>query len=254
MSHFILQNVNSHEIRSARTVIMLSDEHHSSNCALESLHNFRTELTDGAIPIGSVEFVRAAMQVLSIQEPINLSYPPGCEPFLHRSVRLTPAESIEGRWFIKPNSTKTFTGFIYDSTQDPKLLNEHDREQRDVFLSLPKQTLIYACEPVQFLSEWRYYIQERRIIGQARYDDAEDDHAPVPQLEVIKECVRVLDIEHPYALDFGVLSDGSTALVEANDAWALGYYNGSMPAKRYLDMLAQRWQSILRLQRAEVMP
>jgi hypothetical protein len=244
MSHIILQNVNSSEVRAARTAIMLSNEHRATNCSLENLPTLRGELRLGAVPIGSVEFVRAAMEQVSIAEPPNLSYPPGCEPFLHRNVRLMPAGSIMGRWFVKPRTTKAFTGFVYDSEQSPAALDEHDRQQREMLLALPKDTPVFVCEPIQFQSEWRYYIQGRRIIGQARYDDEVDENAPAPQLDVVNACIQVLGIDHPYALDFGVLSNGRTALVEANDAWALGYYQGSMLPKRYLDLLIERWQII----------
>lgn len=46
-----------------------------------------------------------------------------------------------------------------------------------------------------------------------------------------------------YAIDFGVLTTGATALVEANDGYALGAY--AIAADAYADLLLRRWQELL---------
>ena len=63
--------------------------------------------------------------------------------------------------------------------------------------------------------------------------------------DVVLHCINDLGLEHPYVLDFGVLSGGETALVEANDFWAIGLYEKSMSSQDYLSLLNARWSSIL---------
>lgn len=49
-----------------------------------------------------------------------------------------------------------------------------------------------------------------------------------------------------FSLDVGVLDTGETALIECNDAWALGYYKGSLAHKDYIRMLWMRWEQLAR--------
>jgi hypothetical protein len=46
-----------------------------------------------------------------------------------------------------------------------------------------------------------------------------------------------------YGIDFGVLTSGETALVEANDGYALGAYQIS--GRDYTDLLFTRWAELL---------
>jgi hypothetical protein len=46
-----------------------------------------------------------------------------------------------------------------------------------------------------------------------------------------------------YGIDFGVLSDGQTALIEANDGYSLGAYQ--IGATAYTDVLLTRWQELV---------
>lgn len=55
------------------------------------------------------------------------------------------------------------------------------------------------------------------------------------------------DAPAAFSLDIGVLEPGETALIECNDAWALGYYRGTLSHRDYIDMLWRRWDQIARL-------
>ena len=79
------------------------------------------------------------------------------------------------------------------------------------------------------------------ILGSARYDSEGHDDAPSPCLDVVRACVATMGLGHPYVLDFGVLANGETALVEANDAFAIGLYRGALSPRQYLAFLQARW-------------
>ncbi|MMZ69751.1 hypothetical protein D1872_326510 [compost metagenome] len=47
-----------------------------------------------------------------------------------------------------------------------------------------------------------------------------------------------------YAVDFGVLSTGQTALVELNDGFSIGAYDG-IEAGLYWEVIQARWQELI---------
>lgn len=209
-----------------------------------SLAALAETLRQGALPVGSVEFVRRAMSFAGIAEPQNRSYPQQLQPWLHREVKTVRLDQVRERAFIKPATTKLFTGFVFDPDAVPDPINRHDCEQDQVARGLPGETLVYTSEVVEFLSEWRYYVQDGAILGGARYDAAGADDAPRPSKQVLEACTEAMRGERPFALDVGVLADGRTAVVEVNDGWAIGLYKGAITPAQYLSFLISCWDSI----------
>lgn len=246
--HIILQNSGDAESRAVRMASMLSDGIKLTNANQETLAEHLTALEQGAVPVGSVQFVRRAMELADVTEPANLSYPTGCEPYLKRKVWHSTAEralNMAGARFIKSAETKVFTGFVLDSDAGAFGLNNHDQFQYNALHALMSDAPVWIAEAVQWVSEYRYYVMESQIIGSARYDQLESDSAPEPDNGVVKQCITALAISHPYALDMGVLASGETALVEANDAWAIGLYGGAMKPQDYVRFLAERWAGLI---------
>lgn len=216
--------------------------------SLAGLDSFADVLpTRLVLPVGSVEFVRKAMRLGGFTEPEWDTYPEALQPFLHREIRKIKAGSVLGHWFVKPVRTKSFTGFVYDPLQDTATLNPHDAEQYEVFQSLPAAEEVYIAEPVDFLSEHRFYVCNGQILGSARYDPNEDGN-PEPEMPVVLDMVQTFcatpQAPIAFGIDIGVLSTGKTALVEVNDAWALGFYKGSIGYEAYINTLWERWQQI----------
>lgn len=239
---FILQTSGSAEVRAIRSAAMLHDDLVVTNASFDGLGQHEDLLLQGAVPVGSVEYVREGMRLAGIREPANLSYPSGCESYLLRSVWRTPAAdalAMKQTRFIKPTDTKGFTGFVLGSAGLP--LSEHDMEQLSALQALDAATPVWVSDPVVWVSEFRYYISQGSILGYARYDQGDDDDVPEPDMAIVARCIRDLAIEHPYALDMGVLASGQTALVEVNDAFAIGLYQGALKPLQYAEFLANRW-------------
>jgi hypothetical protein len=220
-----------------------------ASVSLERLEVYAHTLRQGAtLPIGTVEFLRKAMSIVGVEEPDNLSYPEVLRPYLRRQVKLLPAGSVLGHWFIKPTTTKAFTGFVVDTLSNPDSLNDYDRIQYQAFLSLPPETLVWVGEPVKWLSEYRYYVINGRVRGEGRYDDGPDD-MPAPCHVLVGEMAVLLasvpNAPAAFSLDIGVLSTGETALVECNDAWALGFYKGTLTRADYVELLWRRWAQLI---------
>lgn len=228
-----------------RTASMLSDGIHVTRATLEGLDGMTEQLVRGAMPVGSVEFVRHAMGLAGIPEPANLSYPEGCQAYTQRQVwRSTVAQALAmpGTRFIKSAQTKVFTGFVLDP--QGVALSPHDQSQYEVLRSLAPDAPVWVSSPVRWVSEFRYYVKDGAVVGYARYDQEAPEEVPEPDREVVRRCIADLAIAHPYALDMGVMSTGETALVEVNDAWGLGLYGGAMKPLDYVLLLADRWASL----------
>jgi hypothetical protein len=199
------------------------------------------------VPVGSVEFVRKAMGLAGIAEPVNRSYPEILRPYLHRKVEKRRAGSVIGHYFIKPVATKLFTGFVFDTLDNPEHLSFHDRAQYNAFLALSPETPVWVSEPVTWLSEFRYYVVDGKVCGKGRYDDAPDD-MPETDDEKVQEMAALVYREPnapaAFSIDVGVLDSGETALIECNDAWALGYYKGTLSHRDYVFMLWRRWEQL----------
>lgn len=194
------------------------------------------------LPIGSVEFIREIMSLNGINEPDNLSYPQCMNEFLGRKVESSTVKNIKKNGFIKPQKIKAFTGFVLNES-----LNSHDLEQFETFKTMDPEEPVWISEPVSWVSEYRYYVFNKNIVGAGRYDDGSDD-APMPDKEVVSRALEACNtsgcLPIAYSIDMGVLGTGETALVECNDAWALGFYKGTLSKEMYLRMLFERWQEI----------
>lgn len=262
----VLQSESTAEVRAALLVATMKGwpVRRVSLKDLESNLDARASLAahQGEIlPVGTVEFVRAAMDIRGVAEPDPMGYGP-VSNFLRREIRegvLYELEAMEEPIFVKPVATKAFSGFVYDPRPGAKP-SEYQREQLAAIGKLKSSTRVWLSEVVEFACEWRYYVNAGgHILARARYDADGADDAPEPTAEVVKSAISatVSALEargnaHPFAVDVGVLANGRTAVVETTDGWAIGLYGhartpGSTDwkAEDYVDFLLQRWRSIV---------
>jgi hypothetical protein len=148
--------------------------------------------------------------------------------FLGRQVEVLPISQVNIPAFIKPAyQHKAFTGFIADSNLALAVWSEGF--QGDVI----------SQQIIDIKSEYRMYINCQKIIGMKHYSG---DCLLFPNSQFITSCVEksyeLLD-NHSYTLDFGVLEDGTTVLIEPNDGWAVGNY-GLDPLDYYY-FVRNRW-------------
>jgi hypothetical protein len=206
------------------------------------------------LPVGSVEFVLAAMSVFGMDVPRPIGFPAALERFLFRRVTESTVGDLDLLFksrpslFIKPrDAVKTFTGFVLQAVA-ATVPDEFEQEQLDVVSKLSPSAQLWISDVVSWQSEWRYYVMHGKIIGCGRYDPDGEEDAPAPSQTVVLEAVGAFEASGfapaSYSLDFGVLGTGETALVEANDGWALGYYTGSLTPSLYMAMLDARWQEM----------
>ncbi len=240
----ILQNLSSAELRAVRHAVRVGDGIHEQLVSLEGLPAHKEALQRGAMPVGSVEFVHAALLLIGRPIPPGLSYAPGARDFLSRDVKLCRVSDVQARRFVKPQETKLFTGFVYDPASAPDASCEH-YEDWAVLMRLHEDTFVWSSEVVEWQCEWRYYVQDGEVIGSARYDPLGEEDAPLPDQNIVSDCIAALDLRHPYALDMGVLASGKTALVEVNGAYSIGLYGRALEPMVYLNFLHKAWVYLL---------
>jgi hypothetical protein len=195
------------------------------------------------VPVGTVEYVRKFCEVVGISEPKSFTYPDVLLPYLKRNIRKGFFKDASPEEFVKPSdSVKEFTGDL-----KKYLLSEPDPE-----------TAVWISEPVEFESEFRFYIHDfvngPEILGWSRYDQSPTTNPQPDEGLVIQMAEALHESLGPsaYCLDIGWRPDlKEYCLVELNDAWALGLYEGSDPQsapparKDYADMLVSRWRQVV---------
>jgi len=196
------------------------------------------------VAIGSVPFVKHSLRQLGKALPEHAPYPDCLRPMLHRDVRklaaLREARKMltKGqRMFVKPaNGWKRFTGFVADDPRDIR------------FNGTSSSMAVWISDPVEFVSEWRAYVAKNRLLD-VRLADNGGDKSAVADRGVIEEAVERLATAGAapagYVMDFGVLRDcGRTALIEVNDGFSFGAYDGVAP-EVYWEISVGRWAELV---------
>jgi hypothetical protein len=186
------------------------------------------------IVVGSVEMCSWWLENngYDLPEPIDL------EPFrtyLRRNFQVWTVEDVrenlkwgKGPLFVKPaHRIKAFTGFVAYDLLFFDIFSE--RYQGDVIVQ----------SVIDIVSEHRVYVNNNQIVGCKHYSG---DPLLFPKRHIVnlvhgiaKECIDY----HSYTMDFGVLEDGSTVLIELNDAFAIGNYG--LDPKTYYLFVRDRW-------------
>jgi len=183
---------------------------------------------------GFVGDVLAALKQLGKPSPPNIDYPDELRPWMGREVWRSTLGKIRRTVdpvFFKPVEEKLFTGFVWRSPDGDRMRVATLRDDVDVWVS----------ECVDFVSEYRCFVNGGKIVGCRLYDG---DWSRAPDRKVVESAVAAYrSSPQAYSIDFGVTSDGRTLLVEVNDAYALGAYG--LPSVLYANMVEARWSELM---------
>lgn len=200
------------------------------------------ELTRDTIVVGGIPPVHMALDRLGIPKPDLSDYPHSLQPYLCRSVRLSTlreAHHSESPIFVKPaGGLKAFDGHTLQCFKDSLRTARMVQTTPD----MP----VWISEVVTFCTEWRYFIRQGQIQGLSHYRGSEWVH-PNPQVvqRAIKDFEASDEAPVAYVIDFGVLEDGRTALIEVNDGYSFGAYG--LNSVRHIRMLEDRWCQLVGL-------
>lgn len=198
------------------------------------------------IPVGSVEFTKEFFKLINIDVPTFNQYPVLSKDFYKRKIELCTVSDLLSYQhldcFIKSYQLKQFNGFIYKGVKYQGYDN-HDKEQIDILLNLPNDTLLIKSNIIDIKYEFRCYVVNKKMISWCQYDDSEDYFFVYHNRDLLQSIVDEISY-NTYALDFCILIDNSIAIIELNDAWAIGKYQG-ITKEMYFDFIKTRWKEII---------
>ncbi len=209
----------------------------------EKLINRRSlPLTFETLVVGNIPCMQGAMKQLGIDIPNENSYPQSLKKYLFRNVWVSTLEKVERQlrngyvkpFFAKPKTQqKKFTGRVFETDGDLYFVS-----------GCSKKTELVCCEIVNWISEYRVYVVQSKIVAVSHYDG---DKSVKPDFGVIESAIKELETAGEafagYGIDFGVLDTGETALIEMNDGFGLGAYDIS--ANDYGQLVEARWAQIV---------
>ena len=222
-----------------------------ARASVKQIERGRVSAAPDFVACGSVSFVRAALRRAGVLLPEHVPYPPALAHLLYRRVerlvsmrearaRLTAGE----RLFIKPaDGWKRFTGFVAEFPDDYR------------FGGVSRSCPVWVSSPVRFVSEWRAYIARGALL-ELRFADHGGDRGAEPDRTIIEAAIATLTragAPAGYVIDFGVLATGETALIEMNDGFSFGAYDG-LPARVLWAITVCRWQELIGATMAQESP
>jgi ATP-grasp domain, R2K clade family 2 len=193
-------------------------------------------LSADTLVVGTIPVVQGALKQLGVEVPPPDDYPEALQRYLCRRVWRATLRDVEyGVWegapavFAKPaDRLKSFTGRVFLATDDLYYIGAASRRQ-----------VVWCSELVQWQSEYRVYVLRDEIVS---VDPYTGDADVALDFDIVNAAIldyRSSSAPSAYAIDFGVLADGRTALVEANEGYGLGAYR--IDADAYTDLLLSRW-------------
>jgi hypothetical protein len=206
------------------------------------------QLADGSLPlardtlvVGGVPVVEAALTALGVPVPPADNLPDVLAAYRGRKVWASTWADLRARygksgppaplWVKARRRNKGFPSIaVYDAA--------------DVGASgnLPGELEVLVSEYVTFVSEWRGFVRRGRVIDLCRY---QGDVFAYPDPAVVRAAVAAHARSAPagYGIDFGVLTDGRTVLVEVNEGYSLNPYG--LESMEYAELLEARWLELV---------
>ena len=176
------------------------------------------ERPEGYIPAGSVEWCENFLT----PEQTRPNYYPDClKDYLFRNIWTTDTWPMEKGIFVKPaDRHKRFTGLL--------TVGGYKKKKKGPYI---------CSEKVAFINEWRYYVAEGKVLTGEWYMGDEVNTPDAPELNI--------QFPEGYcaAVDFGMLTTGEMALVEAHLPYACGWYGKNY--ELYVEWIVKGWEYII---------
>lgn len=186
--------------------------------------------TRGEIIVGGIEMIRKRLLDFDIDPPV-IDYPDELSTYLGRIIYKSTLSYITNhpeKWpiFIKSQEQKRITGRVVKGPSDLVGIGSQG-EDVDLFCS--------SVLPIK--SEYRVFVRYGKVLDIKHYYG---DPLIFPDPKIIEQVIGDYKTSpDAYGIDFGVLGDGRTVMIEVNDAWALGCYG--LEAHSYAKFLITRW-------------
>lgn len=198
-------------------------------------------LTRQTLVAGAIRVVECALESLGVTLPPADNLPERLTAYRGRRIerstwgrlrRQFESGALSEPVFVKPwRRNKGFPSIAVFSADD---IEGHSR------LSDDDEVLI--AEYVVFLSEWRCFVCRGEVVDVSHY---QGDPFCFPDPKTIRSALEDFGPDAPagYGIDFGILENGRTVLVEVNEGYSLGSYG--LNSIEYAQLLRERWLQLV---------
>lgn len=194
------------------------------------------DITKASVVCGWIGTVCEAFEMVGATPPPEVSIPDSLTKYAGRKIWTSTLGDVRAddyfSAFIKPlHGHKSFTGHVRSPSQ------------ANLFATsmYPNDLPILCSEVVNFISEYRGFVLEGKLVGLKHYCGDFKKMIDASQVEAAIKDYR--GAPKAYSIDFGLTEDGRTLLVEVNDAFALGNYG--LHTMTYAQMIEARWDEIV---------
>lgn len=204
--------------------------------------------TKDTIVVGGVQTVDAVYDLLKVNNPHLESYPHQLDEYMCRKISEKTLEQVRTEILDDIENDRINPQFIKPKAEQRKVFTGHVVSRYVDLIKtagLPGETKVWSSPIVEFISEYRVFINRGKIVGLKHY---KGDFLVFPDDIAIERMVNdYYDAPIAYSLDVGVTKSpfdaSDTLLVEVNDANALGCY-GLGPVT-YANMIVDRWNEVV---------
>lgn len=192
------------------------------------------------IVIGPIEDTIEFFKRLNISVPLPLNIPKCLQniKYLDRVLNFYCLKDL------KTLSNSSFPLFIKSSEELKVFPSTVVKDKLDfdiVTKDVPDETECLICKPLNFVAEYRCFVNKRKLVGIKHYLG---DFTVFPNVKLINECISVYTYAPvSYTIDFAITDESKTVLIECNDAWSIGHYG--LDEKIYTTLLVDRWMEIM---------
>ena len=193
---------------------------------------------------GTIGTVLNALKQLGIEDVVDDTYPESIREYLKRDIyESTVGEMTDkifnqeiGSVFVKPkDKMKRFTGKVIDDPSELYFLYGASRKLK-----------VWVSNVVDISKECRVYVCNGQVSGMYFYDndDLVEEYISINFIyEVISKYLKSDGCFKNFGMDFGILDDNQSVLIEMNRAFSLGNY-GLRPDK-YTDLIIAGWEELV---------
>jgi hypothetical protein len=210
------------------------------------------QLEQGQLPLardtlvaGAIRVVESALARVGGKVPVADNLPACLAKYRGRKIWTSTWGELRARYgkngppaplFVKP----------YRRNKGFPSIALYNAEDMEAGADLPDSHEVLVAEYVLFVSEWRCFVCRGQVLEMSHYMG---EMFCYPDPQVIRSAIEDFGGAAPagYGIDFGVLSDGRTVLVEVNDGYSLGSYG--LNSMEYSELLEARWLELVGSQR-----
>ena len=203
-----------------------------------AIENGSLPLSRSTLVAGGLRTVESAIGQIGMKMPVANNLPDELSEFFGRRIRKTTLGTVRSQW-RESNGESCFLKPLAQNKLFPAIAL-FDRDDLATLGSFNDDVRVLQSEYVLFESEWRAFVVHGEILGLSHY---QGDCFVFTDAATIKSAIgKFQSAPAGYGIDFGILSDGRTVLVEANDGYSLGSY--SLNSVDYTRLLEARWAEL----------